>query len=652
MTDAIVATVKTTDKHFNNTYTSLPVLEAIKEIIFNALDADATQVDVVFKEDVVHSSVQEVIVKDNGTGIKFPDQSNADDSFLSLGYSEKKMDQTNSFNRLVHGKKGEGRFKGLSLGNLLEWKSKTSEGTHKIKLNINSPQQLQLERVNDIPEILSPTGTVFVAYANGKSLNFQLQKNEKYNFERIMENIRNSLEGSFLTILQDPRISITLNGKKLSVAEHISHYKDSVLPAPNSDVKVKTIIWDKSSKDNNRIFWCDSSFNTLLEERLDDTKDKTDSSLYIAADRIVEAHNNNTLKIGDFSPELAEIKNQAKQIQTSVLIEHKKHKSEDIIAYLKSEEIYPYAEDEAVSGIEKHKRDIFDEIIIKLNEKKPILFKRKQKQIRRGILDTLKVIIEKDPQNFQVIIEKLAGITSEEAQELANLLNRTSFSSIIQTSSEVFKRLDFLEGLRQIAYGDYSNIKERSQLHKIVETQTWIFGEQFRFMASDKSFNTIVAEMRKKEGYFQDVDRIQGGNDIPDLFFAQFGFEGETPKALIVELKRPSVKIGMDEMNQIKKYYNTIKANPQFKDYQMDIIVVSSDVKEEAKGDIEDERTGKLSYSSKTPDKRLYVRSWSDIINKNAASLDKMKQLLNANVDKQDGVNFLQDNYAHILNKK
>ena len=84
----------------------------------------------------------------------------------------------------------------------------------------------------------------------------------------------------------------------------------------------------------------------------------------------------------------------------------------------------------------------------------------------------------------------------------------------------------------------------------------------------------------------------------------------------------------------------------------MDIIVVSSDVKEEAKGDIEDERTGRLSYSNKTPDKRLYVRSWSDIINKNAASLDKMKQLLNANVDKEDGVNFLKNNYAHILNKK
>lgn len=145
---------------------------------------------------------------------------------------------------------------------------------------------------------------------------------------------------------------------------------------------------------------------------------------------------------------------------------------------------------------------------------------------------------------------------------------------------------------------------------------------------------------------------IVGGEYIPDLFFARKGFSGDAPKALIVELKRPSVDIGFDEVTQIKKYYNTITSNAQFDKYEMDIIVVSSKIKLEAQKEIENKKTGFINYGVQdTPNKRLYIKTWADILNENEQALFNMKQMLNSHIDKEDGIQYLEDQYYNILKK-
>lgn len=176
--------VKTTDKHFDNTYTTLPVITALKEIIFNSLDADATKIDIFIKPNALNTDIEEFVVKDNGTGIPYPGNTAENDTFAFLGQSTKVIGQTNKFNRLMHGKKGEGRFKGFSLGNLLLWESKTKTSSHVIKLNIKDPQNLDVE-TKDLTELADcETGTIFRAFPNGKQLNFQIPKGRKVDLEK------------------------------------------------------------------------------------------------------------------------------------------------------------------------------------------------------------------------------------------------------------------------------------------------------------------------------------------------------------------------------------------------------------------------------------------------------------------------------------
>ena len=641
--------VRTTDKHFDNTYTTLPVITALKEIIFNSLDADATKIDIFIKPNSLNTDIEEFVVKDNGTGIPYPDSTAENDTFAFLGQSTKAIGQTNKFNRLMHGKKGEGRFKGFSLGNLLLWESKTKTSSHVIKLNIKDPQNLDVEK-KDVTELAEyETGTIFRAFPNGKRLNFQIPKGRKIDLEKIINDITSSLEGSFLTVLQDKNISLTLNNKKLSVSNYIEQQTDNKLPEPNSDVTVKTIIWNKSSVDNNRIFWCDRDFNTLLEDRLDDTKEKTNNSIYIASDRIAQAYNDNTLTLNGLSQDINEIKKQAKEINQSVLISYKKNSANDIIAYLKDEEIYPY-ETDPETATQKRCQDIFDAVVIKLNEKRPILFKKNKKQIQQNVINTLKVIIERDPQNFGLILTNLAGLSPEEVEEFAELIKRVSLSSIIKTSSTIMDRLGFIESLKQIAYRNFNNIKERAHLHKILEREAWIFGEQFNLTHSDKSFNTIIGSIRNKIESFVQED-VEGNDRIPDLFFTTKHFIGDKPHALIVELKRPSCTIGKKEIQQIKDYYDIVRNNTEFANYIIDLVIVSSETGDNVKSELMPNSKDMLNYCQNTPDKRLFVRRWCDIIDSNESSLAKLKECLDADIGPEDGTDYLMKKHGDILSK-
>lgn len=630
--------IQTDNRHIDHTFSNLPPVEALEEIIFNSLDASANKIDILIKEDQLNAVITEICIVDNGKGIPRPDENSPDDPFLKLGFSGKRFGQTNDFNRAIHGKNGEGRFKALSLGDIVEWKTKTNTDSTIIKLKSDSPLEPEITDNAVIPELKSDTGTVFIAYPNGKDV--KLPKND------ILKNI---LERFFLTIIEDKNISITLNGQTLSVSEHIETEKESDLPSPNNNTKVKVIIWKNTDEINNKCFWCDKDYNTLLEDRLEDRK-TTNHSVYIASDEIAKAYNEKRLGLWDMDGHFVDIKNAAKELKTAFLLAHDNQRAEDIISVLKQESIYPYSEEVKLTETEKQIKDVYDEILVKLNKAKPAVFKA-GKEIKKNIINTLKVVIEKDPENFKIILESIAGLSPEEVQSFSDLLKRVSLSSVIKASALVLNRLDFIEGLRQIAYGDFSKIKERSQLHKIIEKETWIFGEQFNFMTSDKSINTIISALRDNASGFIGTD-IEGGSNIPDLFFANQGYDGDIPRALIVELKRPSVKIGLEEMTQISRYYNSIKKSPQFVNYQMDIIIISSDIKEESLGYISEKSTGLLSYCSETPSKRLYIRRWSDIITKNEAALNKMKLLLNANVGKEEGINYLQQNHAKFLNKK
>ncbi|EAN6817639.1 DNA mismatch repair protein, partial [Salmonella enterica] len=92
-------------------------LQAIAELVWNALDADAENVYVDLTESEL--GLSHIFIRDDGNGIPYE---NAEKLFSSLGGSWKKdkvLSERKS--RFLHGKEGQGRFKAFSIGRYIEW---------------------------------------------------------------------------------------------------------------------------------------------------------------------------------------------------------------------------------------------------------------------------------------------------------------------------------------------------------------------------------------------------------------------------------------------------------------------------------------------------------------------------------------------------
>ena len=91
---------------------------AVAELIWNAVDADAEEVNVVLHDDDL-GGLSSIEVTDNGHGIPYAD---AEKLFSSLGGSWKQANHySREKRRLLHGKEGRGRFRAFALGRVVDW---------------------------------------------------------------------------------------------------------------------------------------------------------------------------------------------------------------------------------------------------------------------------------------------------------------------------------------------------------------------------------------------------------------------------------------------------------------------------------------------------------------------------------------------------
>jgi hypothetical protein len=95
-------------------------LIAIEELIWNGLDADATEVSVQLRLNKL-LGLDSIIVTDNGTGIR---HDSAEIAFGHLGNSPKLGLQSTPKGRVPHGKGGKGRFRAFGIGNDVTWLSR------------------------------------------------------------------------------------------------------------------------------------------------------------------------------------------------------------------------------------------------------------------------------------------------------------------------------------------------------------------------------------------------------------------------------------------------------------------------------------------------------------------------------------------------
>lgn len=217
------------------------------------------------------------------------------------------------------------------------------------------------------------------------------------------------------------------------------------------------------------------------------------------------------------------------------------------------------------------------------------------------------------------------------------------------------------DGLETLLFDPESKklLKERSQLHRMLaENNTWVFGEQFNLTVDDQSLTEVLRKHRKLIGEDVAIDapvkRIDGKAGIVDLMLSRSVPQSRANERehLIVELKRPSVKVGADEITQVEKYAYTVADDERFRHLQTrwSFWVISNDLDAFAKVKTrqKDKPRGQL---SQTDDGRIevWVKTWSEIIAECKARLRFVQEHLQTNISKEASLKYLQETYDKYL---
>ena len=99
--------------------------------------------------------------------------------------------------------------------------------------------------------------------------------------------------------------------------------------------------------------------------------------------------------------------------------------------------------------------------------------------------------------------------------------------------------------------------------------ELWIFGDKYLLGLDDQSLKALLAahmNILGREQLAEDVKDIDGADAIPDLMLYRRYADREQGhfEHLVIELKRPSVKAGSEEISQIENYAFTILSDPRF----------------------------------------------------------------------------------------
>jgi len=246
--------------------------------------------------------------------------------------------------------------------------------------------------------------------------------------------------------------------------------------------------------------------------------------------------------------------------------------------------------------------------------------------------------------NIEDLLVQITSLSSEMVIKFRDLLTRVDLENVIEFSSQIVGKTHYLDLLDKLIYSDISNkVKERKQLHKILEKQLWVFGEQYAHtprLFSDKNLENNLKELRNK--YFNYEPSAADDNlvdltdvkikDITDLFFFNENIiSDEKREIMIVELKAPRCAISHKELGQVDKYLFDIEQRGTFsKELSYRIILVSSKLSDFAKSKIgQFDKTDRHLYTRSQNDKiSIYVYEWSDLIARNRARLSYLGNAL------------------------
>ena len=211
-------------------------------------------------------------------------------------------------------------------------------------------------------------------------------------------------------------------------------------------------------------------------------------------------------------------------------------------------------------------------------------------------------------------------------------------------------------------------MKERTQFQNILTEELWVFGEQYAFGCSEKTLRNVLLAHINYIGRNKLVGDDEVGEVTDDkgktrrfdiMLHRTYSGLPSHFNHLIIELKRPSLTIGQNELNQISGYAYAVSRDDRFdkEKTRWDFVLLGTklDSYAEEKTNPSDRLPGHYE-TSQNGKVNVYVKTWASIIQDARWRYQFYKEKMRLesfesgdNEEQDTGLSYLQKKYSALL---
>lgn len=548
--------------------------QSICELVWNGFDAKATTVDIRFDADEV-DHIDSIVVSDNGEGIEYGRLSETFGAFLD---SIKRVSyQRSSYN---HGKKGKGRFSFATLAARATWHTVYKEGDKFLEYDIVIEKSGKDGYEDRNKAISKRTSTGTDVRLDG------LFDVTAYSFvcDDFIDYLAHEF-GWFLFLNKENGFSLCINGTPITYEHLIAESEVNNLTVRRDDgssvtFNISYVRWSERMGDKYYFYYLNSEKREAAKKltTFNNNAIEFHHSVYVQSpffdDFVLTSEGAEQELFGPTSNDPS-FRALSKHLQEFVSRKQKhfvrSNAADELVAKLEQRGVLPKF---GKNRYDAERRRDFVNVVKELYCVEPKIFKSLKKEQEISLLGFLNLVLDSDQRESVLsIVERLVQLTPAERDELALVLQRTSFAHIVDTVKLIENRFRVVELLKTLVFDLKHFTTERGNIQKAIEQNYWLFGEQYHLTAADETFETLLSN------YLHLVDGVSEKVKIadydakrrPDIFMCRKrtmpdpqDANGQLEENVMVELKRPSVTIGKEQFRQIDDYLEFILKEDRF----------------------------------------------------------------------------------------
>jgi hypothetical protein len=393
-------------------------LAALAELIWNALDAESTEVRVEYVENDL-GGVEVLRIRDNGHGLH-PDHAQV--VFRNLGGSWKQGEvRSSNRKRMLHGKYGKGRFRGFTLGNHVQWISNFSQDGQLFRYSVTghaqNPGEFELSDPMPVPPlphspIVNSGMTVEIrdlpatidGLRGGKAL------------QDVTE-----LFAPYLRLYPD--VKINYDGVPLDPANaetNSTSYDLGELVMVNGErVKAELTVIEWSTTGQRGVIPCDANGFALAPPLRRYQFRGFSYTAYLKSAHFEALEREGLIEAEGLCPDIPKMMDAARTVLRQHFGRRVAEKTEDLLRSWRDSGLYPY-EAAPANEDEARKRKVFDLYAVHINQSAS--FSETSAANKRLVFRLLREIVEVDAKRAPRILDDFLSFGPEKDKEVTNLL--------------------------------------------------------------------------------------------------------------------------------------------------------------------------------------------------------------------------------------